>query len=135
MLPRNTQFSLFERLRRPAALRVVFVLAAMLASQNSLACAFEAAFAGQSSELTAGVGGEKPLDEPAATPEAVGEDCCALCADCAHCGGCCSFAVTLRAGDTQLAFASVLRSKINFATSAPRHWTPPTPLRPPISPA
>src|SRR5688572_17583773 len=130
MPPRNDHVSLFDRLRRPAALRVVFVLAAMLASQNSLACALEAAFAGQSTELTGGIGGDNPRDEPAAIPEAMGEECCALCGDCARCGGCCSLAVTLRAGDNQLAFASPTRSKINFATSAPRLWTPPALLRP-----
>ena len=53
MPKRPDNLTLFDRLRRASALRVVLVVAAMLASQNSLACAFEEAFVAQGTEIVA----------------------------------------------------------------------------------
>jgi hypothetical protein len=110
--------TLFDRLRRASALRVVLILAAMLASQTSLACAMEATSAAQDTEIIA--------------TEESGEDCCALCLDCAHCGGCHSFAVNPRDAFAQFSFAGILTAKLTAATAAPTSWTPPALLRPPI---
>jgi hypothetical protein len=121
----NRQISLFDRLRRASALRFVFVIAAVLGSQNFLACAFEEFSAAQATEVMAGV------VEVAGS----GDDCSALCLDCAHCGGCCSFAAMPRAHAAPMALASFAHAKISLATAAPELWTPPALLRPPISAA
>jgi len=49
MPKRHEGLTLFDRLRRASALRVVFIVAAMLASQTSLACAIEGVLAAQGS--------------------------------------------------------------------------------------
>jgi hypothetical protein len=121
----NHQKTLFDRLRRASSLRLVFVIAALLASQNFLACAFEEFSAAQVTELAAGTG----------EAEGAADACCALCLDCANCGGCCSFAVTPRSDAAPLALASIAYAKMSLATAAPDLWTPPALLRPPISAA
>jgi len=120
MPKRHDPLTLLDRLRRAPALRVVLVVAAMLASQNSLVCAFEEVLAAQTTEIVA--------DES-------GEDCCSLCVDCAHCGGCHSSAVSPRAHFAHLSFSSFAYAKFTFATAAPERWAPPTLLRPPINAA
>ena len=122
----RSRVPLFARLRGATALRVLAVCAAILASQNSLACALEEAFNAATVELTA----DSPRD--ANTP--VDGGCCALCTDCAHSGACCTFASIPRGGGFGLARAS-LSDAIGPPTSAPTSWTPPTLLRPPISAA
>lgn len=118
MPKRHEELTLFDRLRRASALRVVFIVAAMLASQTSLACAIEGALAAQGSEVIA-------LEES-------GDDCCALCFDCAQCGGCHSAAVNPRTGNAQF-FLSIHNATFTIATAAPKLWTPPALLRPPIN--
>jgi hypothetical protein len=119
------QKTLFVRLRRALSLRLIFVIAAVLGSQDFLACAFEEFSTSQGIEAVAGI--------PEA--EGSGDDCCALCLDCANCGGCCSFAVMPRVHAAAMAFVSVDYAKLSFAAAAPGLWTPPTLLRPPISAA
>jgi hypothetical protein len=120
----KVQKTLFVRLRRATSLRLIFVIAAVLGSQNFLACAFEEFSAAQGTEAAAGI----------FAAEGSGEDCCALCLDCANCGGC-GFAVMPRAHIAAIAFDSVDYAKISLAAAAPETWTPPTLLRPPISAA
>jgi hypothetical protein len=115
-----------ERLRRNTALRVLLVVAAVLASQSSLACAVEESFA-PATEFAS----TQPLDDsPADAPDADG--CCALCTDCAHSGGCCSFAASPRTGAALLTLDSPGDGRIGTTTTAPLRWNPPTLLRPPI---
>jgi hypothetical protein len=116
---------LFDRFRRASPLRVIFVVAALLASQSSMACAFDEA-PPQEIEYAAGV---------AESPDGSGDDCFSLCFECASCGGCCSVAVNLRGSDAQPAFAAIDRMLITSATTAPKLWTPPALLRPPITAA
>jgi len=121
--------SLFDRLRRATALRVLLACAALLASQTSLACALEESTTGETVALVAGA-------LPAETADTAAPDdggCCALCTDCAHSGGCCVFAASPRAGALAFALASLSDASIGFSTSAPVSWTPPTLLRPPIA--
>jgi hypothetical protein len=125
VLRRNHQRTLLDRLRRAAFLRFVFVVAAVLASQNFLACAFEESPSAQGIETVAGI----------FETEDSGDACCGLCLDCANCGGCCTFAVSLRAQVVPLTLAFSAYPKISLATAAPELWTPPTLLRPPISAA
>jgi hypothetical protein len=133
-MSRNAQMTLLDRLRRASLLRVVLVIAAILASQSSLACAFEAATGDQGVELAAGVF----VDEKAravASGENPEDGCCSLCFDCAHCGGCHTSAVSPRIGAAHPAFASYAFAKISRVTSAPTRWTPSALLRPPIDAA
>ncbi len=116
--------TLFVRLRRATSLRLIFVIAAVLGSQNFLACAFEEFSAAQGIEAVAG----------SFEAEGSGDDCCALCLDCANCGGC-GFAVMPRAQTPAMAFDSIDHAKIILAAAAPELWTPPTLLRPPITAA
>jgi hypothetical protein len=118
MSKRNSPMTLFDRLRRSSALRGVLVVAAMLASQNSLACAFEEALVAQGGEIVASE-----------------EGCCNLCLDCANCGVCHGSVVSPRAGGNHLSFRSSSYAKITVETTAPTLWTPPALLRPPISAA
>ena len=53
MPKRHDNLTLFDRFRRASALRVVLVIAALLASQNSLACAFEEVLVAQGTEIVA----------------------------------------------------------------------------------
>jgi mono/diheme cytochrome c family protein len=127
MAHRHT-LTLFAWFRRAAALRVVLVVGALLASQNSLVCAFEEAFVAQGTEIVA-------LDVAGASAGESGENCCALCLDCANCGGCHSSASNPRPGDAHLLFRSPLYAKFTVDTAAPELWTPPAVLRPPIDAA
>jgi hypothetical protein len=122
VLKRNRPMTLLDRFRRASSLRWVFVIAALLASQNFLACALE--------EFSAAQGIEVVVEA-----ERSGDDCCALCLDCANCGGCCSFAGMPRAQTAPMAAASIDYTRIRLATVAPVSWTPPTLLRPPINAA
>jgi hypothetical protein len=119
----------FDRLRRAPVLRVVLVVAALLASQNSLACAFEAVDAAdQASALVASAfAGASEVESD--------EDCCSLCLDCASCGGCHGSAVSPRAGNPHLLFRTAIYKKITDDAAAPKLWTPPAVLRPPIDAA
>lgn len=117
----HSAHTLFDRLRRASALRVVLVVATLLASQNSLACAFEEVLAQQGIEIV--------------VSEASDEDCCTLCFDCAHCGGCHASAVSPRAFLGHLSFQSITFANLSLASVAPKLWTPPALLRPPISAA
>jgi len=135
MSTHNGQITLFDRFRRTLVLRVVFLAAALLASQSSLACAFEAVFAAQETELSIVVVGVVQSDAAAASADHAGEDCCSLCVDCAYCGGCCSFAVTARLNAAHLSLASIADANLSLATAAPTLWKPPTLLRPPINAA
>jgi hypothetical protein len=116
--------SLLQRLRRMPALRVLLVFAAILASQNTLACALEESSSAAPVEWVA---------NDAATPESPADGgCCAFCTDCAHSGGCCSFASSARAGAEEPAPAIAHEARLRPEDSAPSSWTPPTLLRPPI---
>jgi len=123
--------SLFDRFRRASALRVVFLVAALFASQSSLACAFEEVFAAPQAEAAIAaadsVSGHAPDFEKNS-----GDDCCGLCRNCTHCGGCCSFAVAVRAGDASVSGLFTFHANLSFATAARPLWTPPTLLKPPI---
>jgi hypothetical protein len=123
-VPKPPAIRSFEKLRRASTLRVVLVIATLLASQNSLACVIEDVFSGADIALVADQGASSPTD-PA------GDECCTLCFDCAHCGGCHSSAVSPRLGHTAGLLAGA-DAKFTFATAAPSLWTPPTLLRPPI---
>ena len=119
MLKRLHKPTLFDRLRRASALRGVLVVAAMLASQNALACAFEEIVVAQGVEIAA----------------ESGEGCCTLCFDCANCGVCHGSALNTRASGNHLSFRSATYAKFTDETTAPTLWTPPALLRPPISAA
>ena len=121
----NSTTTLFTRLRRASALRLVFVVAAILASQSSAACALEEAIAGQGTEWVAGDPGSENPDP----------GCCSLCPDCTHCGGCCGIADLARDGQALMALSMSSGSKLTPATVAPRLWVPPTLLKPPIDAA
>jgi hypothetical protein len=122
-MPQSHSPSLLNRLRRAALPRVLILVAALLASQNALACAFEGLIEFQGLEVVA------------QTDEAAGEACCNLCPDCASCGVCHTSAVSPRGAGSQPAALYVMYSKITFATAAPALWTPPALLRPPIEAA
>jgi hypothetical protein len=135
MSKRYGQRTLFDWFRGGSALRVLFLATTLMASQGSLACAFERAFAPQESERSIVSVDIEQSDAATASAEHSRDDCCGLCIDCAYCGGCCSFAVTLRASAAHLSFAPIAYASISFATVAPKLWTPPTLLRPPINAA
>ena len=113
--------TLFNRFRRASALRVVFVVAALLTAQSAVACALEAAVVAEATEIAAAA---------VAT-----DDCCNLCLDCANCGACHAASVSPRAAGPSLSFRSAIYATIAFPTAAPQHWTPAELLRPPISAA
>jgi hypothetical protein len=123
MSKRREHTALLDRFRRTPALRVLLVLATLLASQSSLACAFEAVAEAAGSELVAGT---------EVVPAADTEGCCSLCFDCAYCGSC-SLAASLRADSLGVSFELVLAEKLTPATEASHSWTPPALLRPPIT--
>jgi hypothetical protein len=127
MSTHRAQMTLFDRFRKAPALRVVFLIAALLASQSSLACAFEGVFAGGQTDVS--------IVAPDPVQADTGNGCCNLCLNCTNCGGCCSFAVSLRASDTRLSLASIAYANLGLATAAPTLWTPPTLLKPPIDAA
>lgn len=115
--------SLFDRLRSAAWLRVLALCAALLASQNVIACALEETWSAESIELVA----EQPP-----TGETSTSGCCALCTDCAHSGGCCGIAVSHRSASERFALARLHDKRPGTAATAPASWKPPTLLRPPI---
>lgn len=117
--------SLFHRLRRSAALRVVLVLAALLTSQQSLACAFEEVFSEQGTEIAASA--------DTSTPDLA--DCCGACLSCVNCSVCCSSAMDSPMGGAALASTALSFLKFSQDTAAPALWTPPTLLKPPIDAA
>jgi hypothetical protein len=121
--------TLLSRLRRASSLRFVFVIAAVLASQNFLACAFEEWTGGQGVELGTGQAAAFAADDGS------GDDCCALCLECANCNGCCGMAASTRSHAASPALVSSALTKITLDTVAPAFWTPPTLLRPPIEAA
>jgi hypothetical protein len=123
-----TPLSLPNRLRAMPALRVLLVLAAILASQSSLACAMEEYFSQASIEIPAAAPDGDAPDRPA------DGGCCALCTDCAHSGGCCAFAASARQGTDRLSPAPLFATRPG-PLAAPTSWTPPALLRPPILPA
>jgi hypothetical protein len=135
MSKRNGPLTLFDRFRRATTLRVFFLVAALLASQSSLACAFENVFAAPASAPSIVVAEGAQDHVPAVPEENSGDDCCGLCRTCTHCGGCCSFAVAVRAGEAHVSVPSILYANISFATAAPALWAPPALLRPPINAA
>ncbi len=128
MLKNHNAVTLFDRLRRATALRVVLVVAMVLASQNSLACAFEEPAAAQGTEILAS-------EIVSASTEGADEECCFFCFDCAQCGGCHSSTMSLRAGNGHMFFRRTTYEKVSAPTVAPKHWTPSALLRPPISAA
>jgi hypothetical protein len=135
MSTRNTQMTLLERFRRASVLRVVFVVAAFCASQNSLACALEEAMGAQGIELSAGVSADVVALDALASGEDLEDGCCTLCFDCANCGGCHTSAVSPRIDAAHLAFVSIAFAKISLAPGMRTPWAPPALLRPPIDAA
>src|SRR6187455_1390125 len=117
--------SLFHRLRRSAALRVVLVLAALLTSQQSLACAFEEVFSEQGTEIA--------VAADTAAPDFA--DCCGACLSCVNCSVCCSSAMDSPMSGSAFGSTSLSFLKISQGTAAPALWTPPTLLKPPIDAA
>jgi len=111
----------FDRLRRATLPRVLLLVAALLASQGSMACAFEGLLASADSDTVL-----VALEGNAA------EDCCNLCLDCAGCGGCHGFTAGLREAGAQSTLRSLSYVPFSFDTSAPPLWAPPALLRPPI---
>jgi len=107
--------TLFDRLRRSSALRGVLVVAAMLASQNALACAFEEVLVAQGTEIVA-----------------IEDGCCTMCLDCANCGVCHGSALSSRASGDHFSFRLATYAKFTAETTAPTLWKPPALLRPPI---
>jgi hypothetical protein len=122
---RITHPTVFNRLRRSSVLRAVLLIATLLASQNSFACALEATFA--STEIASAA---TTIDVQLVAPETLDEGCGDLCLDCTHCGSCCGQMSNPRAVD--IAGCAASDSKITLTTVAPHRWASPTPLRPPI---
>jgi len=116
--------SLFDRLRRSTLPRALLIVATLLASQTSLACAVEGLLQAPGTEIAAAA--EITLESG---------DCCDLCPDCASCGVCHASAAGLRTTGSQPAALMVVYSKLTFATAAPPRWAPATLLRPPIDAA
>src|SRR5688572_11217341 len=124
MSMRNGQMTIMNRFRRATSLRWVFIITAVLASQNFLACAFENATATQGSELAASL----------ADSQGNADECCSLCLDCANCGGCHASALGPRSAHSHQ-LDTFFYSATSHDTAAPTLWTPPTLLRPPIAAA
>jgi hypothetical protein len=121
--------SLLHRLRAMPALRVLLVVAAILASQNSLACALEEFYPAPPVESA-----WMPAVDSVAPGAPADGGCCAFCTDCAHSGGgCCAVAATTRQGGDRVVPAPRFATRaVPFPASV--CWTPPTLLRPPILP-
>jgi hypothetical protein len=117
--------NLLHRLRGIPALRVLLVVTAILASQNSLACALEEYYSGTPIEWSSTVA------DPAAPETPADGSCCAFCTDCAHSGGCCAVAASARAGGDRIAAAPLFAPR-HVPLTASTSWKPPTLLRPPI---
>jgi hypothetical protein len=122
--------TLFDRLRRASALRIVLIAATLMASQSSLACAFEAAVGNQGTEAIASMDSGSVGAEAPSSDDSDG-GCCSFCLDCAHCGGCHSSVLNLRS-QSGLALALIVETRAQLDDVAPALWTPSTLLRPPI---
>ena len=116
--------TIMNRFRRASTLRWAFIIAAVLASQNFLACAFEDATATQGSEVAVSL----------AAAQDNADECCCLCLDCANCGGCHASALGPRSAHSNL-LDTFFYSATSHDIAAPTLWTPPTLLRPPIAAA
>jgi hypothetical protein len=114
--------TLFERLRSGRLLRVISIITALVAFQNSFACMCDGADGATQSAITLDI---------SVTSEIPADGCCALCSTCAYCG-CCSAAAGPRVTAEGLGSGAATDVKITPATSAVVIWTPPTLLRPPI---
>ena len=91
--------SLFDRLRHAAPLRALLVIAALFASQSSLACALEdvpSKAGATAAYVEDSTGHESPADTA----------CCALCAHCSH-GSCCTIAANCGNGEERFALKTV----------------------------
>jgi len=124
-----TRKSLFEKLRGGRLLRVVSMIAAWVAFQNSFACICESTSQAASSGILASQ--SSTLPDASISAEQPDDGCCAQCSNCAYCG-CCSVAAGPRATAEGLGSGAATDLKIALATSAVVIWTPPTLLRPPI---
>jgi hypothetical protein len=113
--------SLFNRLRRSAIMRVLFICAAIVASQGSLACAIGDA---RNSQETETVSMQSTAGEA--------DECCVLCYDCAGCGACCSSVTGARSIESLALSVCLAGARMSLTTSAPESRAPPSLLRPPI---
>jgi hypothetical protein len=125
---RIAPLGLFDSLRRASVMRFVLVLAALLASQNSIACILDL---GIERPEAASIEQTTQTSADAACEDGLGDDCCTLCVDCASCGGCHGSALSTR---TLPAHPESSRGYelAHLLTAAPALWKPPTLLRPPI---
>ena len=110
-------------------MRFVLVLAALLASQNSIACVLDV---GTERRETASIEQMFEASADAACIDGQGDDCCTLCVDCASCGGCHSSVLSTRTLPAHPEFDSGGYELAHLSTAAPTLWKPPTLLRPPI---
>jgi hypothetical protein len=119
----------FERLRSGRLLRVVSMIMALVAFQNSFACIC----AGPPQATNGGLAATQAaiILDVSVISENPDDDCCALCSSCAYCG-CCSAAAGPRVTAVRLGSDAAADPRIILATSAIVVWTPPTLLRPPI---
>jgi hypothetical protein len=120
--------SLFDRLRRVGFLRALFVCAAILASQGSMACAFDEPASGDDIAITQGEAGT----ESAPSTSDDDSSCCNVCFDCSGCGGCHASA-TPQASTGVPASAAIVHLESFLTTPTPPLGAPPALLRPPIS--
>jgi hypothetical protein len=110
-------------------MRFVLVLAALLASQNSIACVLDVGSErGEAAPIvqTAQASGDD------ACKDALEDDCCTLCVDCASCGGCHGSTVSTRTLPAHPESGSGRDEPAHLSSAAPALWKPPTLLRPPI---
>lgn len=124
-----TRKTFFDRLRGGRLLRVVSMITALVAFQNSFTCVCD----GPSQSANGGIVATQSaitlaVSAPSEHPD-VG--CFALCSNCAYCG-CCSAAAGPRVNADSFGSVAAADLKITLATSAEVIWTPPTLLRPPI---
>jgi hypothetical protein len=120
---------MFERLRSGRLLRVVSMIIALAAFQNSFACMCDDPPRAPDSGIAAM---QSPVALDAGIASEIADDGCgALCWSCTSCG-CCSAAAGPRVTADSLDSCAAADPKITLATSAVVIWTPPTLLRPPI---
>jgi hypothetical protein len=129
MSSRAPHRSFFGRLRRSGFLRALFVCATMLASQGSMACAFEEPAPEDGVVLATA----QVLEQSSPSTEDE-SDCCVFCLDCSSCGGCHASATQQVTSGTQ-ATAPIRDFHSALTTPTPPLWAPPALLRPPISAA
>ena len=121
-MPLDRPHSTFDRLRSSLTLRALVVVAAILASQNSLACALEDMSPTSVAAVEMTSGSEHDADT---------EESCSMCVGCGFCGSGCGFAASPRTDTSFFELAPVRDAKVILVTAAPQAWTPPTLLRPP----